>query len=125
MIASNLAFILGHKAHKVALHKKSKQSAKGAKYESQGQARSEAERVAPGERKRSDPALKARNTRDISAFQALFGRAYRNQGRRASLCSVLAPGFHIPHLGRSVSTFVQSRTTQMIIRPCTKSGFYN
>jgi hypothetical protein len=30
----------------------------------------EAKRVAPGERKRSDPALKARNTRDISAFQA-------------------------------------------------------
>jgi hypothetical protein len=87
------------------LHKKSKQSAKGAKYESQGQARSEAERVAPGERKRSDPALKARNTGNISAFQALFDRAYRNQGRRASLCSVLAPGFHIPRLWRSVSTF--------------------
>jgi hypothetical protein len=33
------------------LPKESKQSAKGAKYESQGQARSEAERVAPGERK--------------------------------------------------------------------------
>jgi hypothetical protein len=32
------------------LPKESKQSAKGAKYESQGQARSEAERVAPGER---------------------------------------------------------------------------
>jgi hypothetical protein len=75
------------------LPKKSKQSAKGAKYESQGQARSEAERVAPGERERSDPALKARNTRDISAFQALFDRAYRNQGRRASLCPALAPGF--------------------------------
>jgi hypothetical protein len=64
---------------------KSKQSAKGAEYESEGKARSEAERVAPGKRKRSDPALKARNTRDISAFQALFDRAYRNQGRRASL----------------------------------------
>jgi hypothetical protein len=71
----------------MALHKKSKQSAKGADYESQGQARSEAERVAPGERKRSDPALKARNTRDISAYSAL------------------APGFHIPRLWRSVSTF--------------------
>jgi hypothetical protein len=55
--------------------------------------------------KRSDPALKARNTRDISAFQALFDRAYRNQGRRASLGPALAPGFHIPRLGRSVSTF--------------------
>jgi hypothetical protein len=51
------------------------------------------------------PALKARNTRDISAFQALFDRAYRNQGRRASLCSALAPGFHMPRLWRSVSTF--------------------
>jgi hypothetical protein len=83
----------------------SRQSAKGAKYESQGQARSEVERVAPGERKQSDPALKARNTRDISAFQALFDRAYRNQGRRASLCSALAPGFLFPRLWRSVSTF--------------------
>jgi hypothetical protein len=44
------------------LPKTSKQIVKGAKYESLGQARSEAERVAPGERKRSDPALKARNT---------------------------------------------------------------
>jgi hypothetical protein len=76
------------------LHKKSKQSAKVAEYESQGQARSETERVAPGERKRSDPALKARNTRDISAFQ--------------TLCPALAPGFHISRLWRSVSTFVQS-----------------
>jgi hypothetical protein len=73
------------------LHKHSKQRAKGAQYESQGQARSEAERVAPGERKRSDPALKARNTRDISAFQ--------------TLCPALAPGFHISRLWRSVSTF--------------------
>jgi hypothetical protein len=55
-----------------ALHKMSRQSAKGAEYESQGQARSEVERVAPGERKHSDPALKARHTCDISAFQALF-----------------------------------------------------
>jgi hypothetical protein len=88
-----------------ALHKKSRQSANGAKYESLGKARSDGERVAPGERKRFDPALKARNTRDISAFQALFDRAYRNQGRRASLCPALAPGFHIPRLWRSVSTF--------------------
>jgi hypothetical protein len=63
-----------------ALHRKSKQSAKGAKYESQGQARSEAERVAAGETKRSDPALKARNTSDISAFEALFDCAYRKPG---------------------------------------------
>jgi hypothetical protein len=30
-------------------------------------------------------ALKGRNTCDISAFQALTARAYRNQGRHASL----------------------------------------
>jgi len=46
-----------------ALHKKWKRSANGAEYESQGQAQSEAERVAPGKRHTlSDPALKARNT---------------------------------------------------------------
>ena len=55
--------------------------------------------------KQSGPALKARNTRDISAFQALSARAYHNQGRRASHCSALAPGFHISRLWRSVSTF--------------------
>jgi hypothetical protein len=38
----------------------------------------EAKRSAPGERKRSDPALKARNSLDISAFPALFDRAYRS-----------------------------------------------
>jgi hypothetical protein len=58
----------------------------------------------------SDPALKARNSRDISAFQALFDRAYRNQGRRASLCPALAPGFHIPRVWRSVSTFWAKQT---------------
>gem|GEM_PF-1159804 len=50
-------------------------------------------------------ALKGRNTRDISAFQALYPRAYCNQGRRAPLRFALAPGFHIPRLWRSVSTF--------------------
>jgi hydrogenase/urease accessory protein HupE len=106
-----------------ALHKKSKQSAKGAEYESQGQARSEAERVvAPGKTKRSDPALKARNTRDISAFQASFDRAYRNQGRRASLCSALAPGFHIPRLWRSVSTFCEKHPPLSLL--ITFAGLY-
>jgi hypothetical protein len=69
----------------------------------------------PGERKRSDPALKARNTRDISAFQVLFDRAYRNQGRRTSLCSALAPGFHISRLWRSVSTFCAKQATRILI----------
>jgi len=38
----------GSAPHQVALPQKSKSSANGAEYESQGQARSEAERVAPG-----------------------------------------------------------------------------
>jgi hypothetical protein len=67
------------------LHTKSKQSAKGPKDENQGKREAKRSASPLGERKRSDPALKARNTRDISAFQALFDRAYRNQGRRASL----------------------------------------
>jgi hypothetical protein len=45
----------------MALHKKWKRSAKGAEYESQGQARSEAARVAPGQKNNLVPALKARN----------------------------------------------------------------
>jgi hypothetical protein len=76
-----------------------------------GTRESEAERVAPGERKRSDPALKARNTRDISAFQTLLDRAYRNQGRRASLCSALAPAFIFRAFGALFRLFVQSPST--------------
>jgi hypothetical protein len=89
----------------MALHKKSKQSANGAVYESQGQARSEAERVAPGERKRSDPALKARNTRNISAFQALFDRALSQPGATCLALIGTCPRLHISRLWRSVSTF--------------------
>jgi hypothetical protein len=93
-----------------ALPKKSKQSAKGAKYESQGQARSEAERVAPGERKRSDPALKARNTRDIfGPFRPYLIVHIATRGDVPRLAPALAPGFHIPCLWRSVfRLFVQS-----------------
>jgi len=71
-------------------------SAKGAQYESQGQARSEAERVAPG-------ALKVREISSsiIPLFQSFTATCAVNQGRRASRCSALAPGFHIPRLWRS------------------------
>jgi hypothetical protein len=65
-------------------------------------------------KKRSDPALKARNTRHISAFQALFDRAYRNQGRRASLCSALAPVFIFRAFG-SVSTFCAKHTAVVLV----------
>jgi hypothetical protein len=47
-------------------------SAEGAEYVSQGQALSEAKRVAPGNENKSGPALKRANTAAIiSAFQAL------------------------------------------------------
>ena len=68
----------------IALPKKSERSANGAEYESQGQARSEAERVAPGNRQSNVPALKGRNSLRISAFQASISGAYGNPGRRAS-----------------------------------------
>ena len=67
-----------------ALSQKSERSANGAEYESQGQARSEAERVAPGNRQSNVPALKGRNSLRISAFQASISGAYGNPGRRAS-----------------------------------------
>jgi hypothetical protein len=49
-----------------------------------------------GERKRSDPALKARNTRDTSAFQALFDRAISQPG--ATYLALLGT---CPHLSYS------------------------
>jgi hypothetical protein len=88
-----------------------------------GKREAKRERVAPGERKRSDPALKARNTRDISAFQALLDRAYRNQGRRASPCPALAPGFHIPRLWRSFSTFRAKHSPELGTKSSPLSGF--
>jgi hypothetical protein len=43
------------------------------------------------------------------ALSALDQIVFSNQGRRAPLHFALAPGFHIPRLWRSVSTFVQGR----------------
>jgi len=81
-----------------------KRSAKGAEYESQGQARSEAERVAPGYRNRLKRALKVRNSIAylFRSFRA-SGSFTFYQGRRAPLRFALAPGFHIPRRWRSVS----------------------
>src|ERR1041384_4991432 len=48
-------------------------------------------------------ALKERNTTDdISHFQCSLQFISHNQGRRVSLCSPLAPGYHISRLWRSV-----------------------
>ena len=44
-------------------------------------------------------ALKVRNI--YSALSELHGKFYFTQGRRASRCSALAPGCHIPRLRRS------------------------
>jgi hypothetical protein len=97
------------------LHKKWKRSAKGAEYESQGQARSEAQRVAPGKRKQSGPALKARNTRDISAFQALSNRAYRTRGDVPRFARHLPLAFIFRAFGAPFRLFVQSHFCSIIV----------
>jgi hypothetical protein len=90
----------------MGLHKKSKQSAKGAEYESQGQVPSKARHVAPGydmhEQIRPERPKYERVLRAFSAGPDLF---VSYQGRRAPLRFTLAPGFHIPRLWRSVSGF--------------------
>ena len=76
-------------------------SAEGAKYESQGQALSGAKRVAPGSQDELKRALKVRNIFvSYAALSELHSRDAFNQGRRASLRSVLAPGYHISRLWR-------------------------
>ena len=85
-----------------ALPQKSERSANGAKYESQGQARSEAERVAPGNRQSNVPALKGRNSLPISAFQAsIWGYVWYPRATRFAL----ALGFYISRRWRSPSDF--------------------
>ncbi len=89
----------------MALHKKSEsggRSAKGAKYDSQGQALSNAKRVAPGQRYQLKRALKVRNIgSSYSALSELHAHYAFTQGRRTSRCSALAPGYHISRLWRS------------------------
>ena len=76
-------------------------SAKGAKYESQGQALSGAKRVAPGLPELLMEALKVRNiVLRIPLFQSFTSILNFSQGRRASLRSALAPGYHISRLWR-------------------------
>ena len=75
-----------------------RRSANGAKYDSQGQARSASPLVIGNQLKR---ALKVRNTIAIITLFQSFTVVYAwIQGRRASLCSALAPGYHIPRLWR-------------------------
>jgi len=75
---------------------------KGAKYNSQGQAPNKVRRVAPGNERiiRTEHWKCEISTSIIPLFQSftIIVRAY--QGRRASRCSALAPGYHIPRLRR-------------------------
>ena len=83
-----------------------RRSAKGAKYESQGQALSAARRVAPGLGPGKRRALKVRNmVGSYSALSELDGYLRVAQGRRASLRSALAPGYHISRRWRSHIVF--------------------
>jgi hypothetical protein len=77
-------------------------SAKGAQYESQGQARSEASASPPDQYpNRGNAALKGRNTVvHISAFQASTLLLLSQPGATRSLRFALAPGFHIPRRWR-------------------------
>jgi len=63
--------------------KLARRSAKGAKYDSQGQALSGAKRVAPGRRKKIREALKVRNTRSVGfipLFQSFARLCFRYPG---------------------------------------------
>jgi hypothetical protein len=68
-----------------------KQSAKGAEYESRGQV--------PGK------AFERPKYHGYYALSAPDQIVFSHQGRRAPFRFALAPGFHIPQLWRSVSTF--------------------
>jgi len=82
-------------------------SAKGAKYDSQGQAMSAAKRVAPGyqELNWSEHWKCEISSRLLRSFRASPFVYARTQGRRASLRSALAPGYHISRLWRSVANY--------------------
>ena len=81
-----------------ALSQKSERSANGAEYESQGQARSEAERVAPGNTQSNVRALKGRNPLRISALQASISGA---RGKPRATHFALALGFYRSRRWRS------------------------
>src|SRR5829696_3518083 len=89
---------------------KARHSANGARYKSQGQARSASPLVT---NQNSDPALKGRNTVRISAFQAQTFRFCTYQGRRAPLRFALAPGFYISRRWRSLRLLRQSKVVVM------------
>jgi hypothetical protein len=88
---------------------KSKQSAKGAEYESQGQVPSKARHVAPGCDMHDQMRPERPKYYGYYALSALDQIVFSYQGRRAPLRFALAPGFHISRLWRSVSTFDEAK----------------
>jgi hypothetical protein len=94
-----------------ALHE-STQSAEGAQYDSQGQVRSEAERVAPGCDKRERLRPERPKYHRYYALSGLHG-AFDDlsQGRRASLRSRLPLAIIFRAVGALFRLFVQSRST--------------
>ena len=97
------------------LHKKWNRAPKARNMTARGKCRAKRGTSPLVSDRRSDPALKARNTSYILAFQASSARVHRNQGRRALPCSALAPGCHIPRLRRSVFTFYAERVLWLIV----------
>jgi hypothetical protein len=78
-----------------ALHKKSKQSAKGAKYESRGQVPGKTRHVAPGCDMRDQIRPERPKYRGYYALSALDQIVFSHQGRRAPLRVARAPRFDI------------------------------
>ena len=72
-------------------------------YKSQGQARSEAERVAPGYEEQTLPRPEGPKYTGHYALSGLEFLDVFDQGRRAPLRCALAPGFHIPRHWRCES----------------------
>jgi len=83
------------------------ESAEGAKYDSQGQVRSEAEHVAPGLNiKEARRGLKGRNScRCITPFSGLNALFLLHDPGATRFA--LAPGYHIPRLRRSDTLLCQ------------------
>jgi hypothetical protein len=79
-------------------------SANGAQYDSRGQARSEAQRVAPGCGKHLRIRPEGPKYHEYYAPSGLPGLDSVIQGRRAALRSALAPGCHIARRWRSIFT---------------------
>jgi hypothetical protein len=103
------------------LHKKSKQSARGAKYESRGQVPGKARHIASGCDMHHQIRPERPKYHGYYALSALDQIVFSHQGRRAPLRFGLAPGFHISRLWHSVSTFCAKPPQKSIAQRSTKA----